>query len=186
MTTYPKAGFSSISVAITLLCASSLAAQTKSKVAAAPIPVQISAAKKAFVANAVGEERAYDEPFFGGGPSRAYNQFFAAMQSSGRFKLVPAPAGADILLEIRFTVAQAEQSVMKGGSIGTPYDPRFRLEIRDPKSNALLWGLTQHAQWAILQGNRDRNFDQALARVVAEVERVAAQSQLPADNAKKP
>ena len=108
------------------------------------------------------------------------------MQSSGRFELVPAPAEADILLEIRFTVPQAEQSVMKGSSIGTPYDPQFRLEIRDPKSNALLWGLTQHAQWAILQGNRDRNFDQALARVVVEVERVAAPPQLPADNAKKP
>ena len=116
MTTYPKAGFSFISLAITLLYASSLAAQTK-PIAAAPIPVQISAAKKAFVANAGGEERAYDEPFFGGGPSRAYNQFYAAMLSSGRFELVPAPAEADILLEIRFTVAQAEQSVMKGSSI---------------------------------------------------------------------
>ena len=182
-----KTAFCCISLAIPLLQASLLAAQPpKPTPPAAPIPVQISAAKKVFIANAGGDERSYDEPFFSGGPIRAYNQFYTAIKSWGRFELVAAPADADLLLEIRFTVTQAEQSVMKGSSIGTPYDPQFRLEIRDPKSNALLWGFTEHAQWAILQGNRDRNFDQTLARVVAEMERVATQPPLSADDAKKP
>jgi hypothetical protein len=37
------------------------------------------------------------------------------------------------------------------------HDPQSRLEIRDPKTNALLWGFTEHMEWAILQGNRNRN-----------------------------
>jgi DNA helicase HerA-like ATPase len=31
-----------------------------------------------------------------------------------------------------------------------PYDPQFRLAIRDPKTNALLWAFTERVQWAIL------------------------------------
>jgi hypothetical protein len=53
--------------------------------------------------------------------------------------------------------------------MGPTYDPQFRLEIRDPKTNALLWGFTEHMQWAILQGNLNRNFDQASARIVTDV-----------------
>jgi hypothetical protein len=130
-----------------------LSAQKTKGAPAAPIPAQIRAAKKVFVANGGGDEHSYDEPWFSGGTDRAYNQFYAAMKSWGRFDLVAAPADADILIEVRFALSQAEQRVMKGDSIGTPLDPRFRLEIRDPKSNALLWGFTEHAQWAILQGN---------------------------------
>jgi hypothetical protein len=45
----------------------------------------------------------------------------------------------------------------------------FSSVIRDPKTNALLWGITEHAQWAILQGNRERNFDQTLTRLVRQL-----------------
>ncbi|HTF27031.1 MAG TPA: hypothetical protein VK937_24480 [Candidatus Limnocylindria bacterium] len=41
------------------------------------------------------------------------------------------------------------------------------------KTHETLWGLTEHAQGAVLQGNRDKNFEQALAAVVAEVQRIA-------------
>jgi len=95
------------------------------------------------------------------------------MKSWGHFELLSSPAEADLLLEIRFHYPLAEQPVVRGDSIGgIKYDPQFRLEIRDPKTNALLWGITEHAQWAILQGNRERNFDQALARLVANLERL--------------
>ena len=52
-----------------------------------------------------------------------------------------------------------------------PSGPFFKRD-RDPKTNSLLWGITEHAQWAILQGNRERNFDQALAKLVADLERL--------------
>lgn len=183
MTRFPRAA-SWVSLAILFLQVPFLAAQ---QVKPAPIPAQISSAKKVFIANSGGDERAFEGPLFSGGPDRAYNQFYAALKSWGRFELVPAPADADLLLEIGLTYSQVERTVTGGSSIGgVPYDPRFRLEIRDPKSNALLWGITQHEQWAILQGNLDKNFDRTLARLVAQVERVATQPPLPPDEAKKP
>jgi hypothetical protein len=36
-----------------------------------------------------------------------------------------------------------------------------------------LWGLTEHAHTAILQGNRDKNFEQALGGVLSELRRIA-------------
>jgi hypothetical protein len=45
--------------------------------------------------------------------------------------------------------------------------------IRDAKTHEKLWGLTEHAQGAVLQSNRDKNFAEALAAVVSEVQRIA-------------
>jgi len=36
-----------------------------------------------------------------------------------------------------------------------------------------LWGRTEHAQGAVLQSNRDKNFEQALASIVADVQKIA-------------
>ena len=173
-----------IGLALPILQASFLAAQKPQPTPAAPIPAQILSAKKVFIANAGGEERSYEDPRFGA-PERAYNQFYDAIKSWGHFEIVPAPAEADLILQIAFTVPQAEQSVTKGDSLGTPFDPQLRLEIRDPKSNTLLWGFTEHAQWAILQGNRARNFDQALAKVVAQLQKIVTAPSSAAQNAKQ-
>jgi hypothetical protein len=135
----------------------------------APIPTQIATAKKVFIANAGGDEPGIDEPIFSGGVDRSYSQFYAAMKSAGRYELVGSPAEADLLLEIRFAVKTNTTEVFKGDTIGSSLDPQFRLEIRDPKTNALLWAFTEHVQWVILQGNRNRNFDQASARIVTDV-----------------
>jgi hypothetical protein len=64
----------------------------------APIPPQILAAKRVFIGNAGGE----DLSLYTGGPDRPYNQFYAAVKSSGRFELLSAPADADLLFEISF------------------------------------------------------------------------------------
>jgi hypothetical protein len=144
------------------------AAQTK-QIPPAPIPTQISTAKRVFIANGGGDEPGIDEPIFSGGVDRSYNQFYAAMKSAGRYELVGSPAEADLLFEIRFAVKTSTTKVFKGDTIGSSLDPQFRLEIRDPKTNALLWAFTEHMEWAILQGNRNRNFDQASARIVTDV-----------------
>jgi len=143
-------------------------AQTK-QLPPAPIPTQISTAKKVFIANGGGDGAGIDEPIFSGGVDRCYNQFYAAMKSAGRYELVGSPVEADLLFEIRFLVQPSETKVFKGDTFGPTYDPQFRLEIRDPKTNALLWGFTEHMEWAILPGNRNRNFDQASGRIVTDV-----------------
>ena len=153
------------------------AAQQK-QVAPGPIPTQISSAKKVFIANGGENQPFYNEILFNGGSERAYDQFYAGMKAAGRYELVSAPADADLLFEIELTVLRAGPRVSQEPSVfgDVPYDPQFRLVIRDPKTNAMLWTLIEHVQWAILQGNRDKNFDQADARIVNDVQGLAALS----------
>ena len=35
--------------------------------------------------------------------------------------------------------------------------------------NALLWAYNEHAEWAFLESNRNKNFDETLARIVTDV-----------------
>ena len=117
----------------------------QAKMAAAPIPAQISAAKRVFVANAGGDSPSTEDPLFAGGPDRAYNQFYAAMKTWGKYELVNSPADADLLFDIRFMLPSMAQPVFKGDSMGAAaFDPQLRLEIRDPRSTAILWGFTEH------------------------------------------
>jgi hypothetical protein len=156
-------------------------AQTK-PAPAAPVPAQILAAKKIFIANAGGDEMAEDDPIFSGGPDRAYNQFYAAMKSWGRFEIVGSPAEADLLLEIR----QEVQTVSLGGKVGASDTPLFGLTIRDAKTNTLLWGLHVHSKFGVGQGNSDRNFDQAMDRLVSDMRAVVARASTSADGANAP
>ena len=156
----------------------------QAKTAAAPIPAQISAAKRVFVANAGGDSPSTEDPLFAGGPDRAYNQFYAAMKTWGKYELVNSPADADLLFDIRFMLPSMAQPVFKGDSMGAgAFDPQLRLEIRDPRSTAILWGFTEHLQWAILKANRDKNFDLAMARLVDDTQKLSAQAT--ADDSKK-
>lgn len=159
-----------VSLLILLLQVSVLAAQQAKLAPTAPIPRQILAAKKAFIANAGGDERP-DDSIFNGGPQRVYDGFYAEIKAAGRYEIVDTPADADLLFEIGFTAPMVSGVAARRDSLETkPFDPQLRLTIRDPKTNALLWAFTEHVQWAILQGNRDKNFDQALARIVRDLQ----------------
>jgi hypothetical protein len=175
--------------ATTALCVSFLlwlqlsihsAAQAKPAAApaSAPTPAQILAAKKVFVANAGGEQPWDEDADFSGGTDRAYNEFYIAMKAWGRYELADAPADADLLFEIQFAcpAAVAVASAVRDSLAGRPYDPQFRVVIRDAKNNALLWTLSERAQWALTRGNRDKNFDQALDRIVGDVQVLAGAS----------
>jgi hypothetical protein len=130
----------------------------------APVPAQIFAAKKVFISNAGEDRYSSDEPLFDGGPDRTYNQFYAAMKDLARYELVGTPGEADLFFEIRFTSPQQYL-----GSNTTVVDAQFRLIIRDPKTNAILWGVAEHADWAFLKSNRNKNFDKAMAKLVDDV-----------------
>src|SRR6202030_2151114 len=95
------------------LLSSFIAAQTK-QIPRASIPTQISTAKRVFIANGGGDDPGISEAFFNGDVDRAYNQFYAAIKSVGRYELVGSPAEADLLLEIRFLVQPSETKVSKG------------------------------------------------------------------------
>ncbi len=50
----------------------------------------------------------------------------------------------------------------------------LRLVIIDPKTHVTLWTLVEHVRGAVLLGNRDKNFDQAMNTVVKRLKAVAA------------
>jgi hypothetical protein len=172
MTTHLRAVGVWIFLAIFLVSAVALAAEKKQATPPAPIPAQILAAKKILITNAGWD----DYGLFGLSATRAYDQFYAALKSAGRYELVGSAANADLILQIQFSVYVAP-SVRSGSapSLGpVPYDSQFRLEIRDPKTNVLLWAIVERPDQAMLQGNRDKNFDEALARIVAALQGVGA------------
>jgi hypothetical protein len=124
-----------------------LVGQAQVKSTPAPIPTQITAAKKVFVSNAgtlrnnVTKLSPYD-----GGPNRSYEEFYAGLKDWGRYELVPSPREADLVLEISFDENTA--------CIG--------LLLLDPQTHITLWNLNQYVEPALLQKNSDRNFDAAI------------------------
>lgn len=176
MTTQARSRITLTVLAISLLAG--LAAAQAKQDEQAPLPTQIVAAKKVFIANGGGDDPGMPDPLFSGGGDRSYNQFYAAMKSSGRYELVGSPAEADLLFEIRFTVVADRRPTGFWGPNGTAdaYDALFRLEIRDPKTSALLWAFNEHMEWALLKSNRNRNFDQASARIASDVIALASRS----------
>jgi len=146
---------------VTLLSASLLNAQDRSAFPAAPLPAQIVGAKRAFISNA-GEQRNLEGDLrFTGGPDRAYNQFYAAIRVWGRYELVSAPAGADLVLQIH--VADLPGS----------YD-ELQLTLLDPKSNITLWTFSQHAAKAGSQKERDASFDRAMSLISDDLKKLVA------------
>lgn len=147
-------------------------------VAIAPIPSQILSAKKIFVANAGGEQPWYEDAQFDGAEDRAYNQFYSGMKAWGRYELAATPADADLLFEIQFACPPALGAANQGGDSigGRPFDPHFRLVIREAKTNSLLWVISERVQWAVTRGNRNKNFDQALNRVISDVQNLVGTS----------
>lgn len=165
---------------LTLQFAISTAQSKPTEAPTAPVPAQILSAKKIFIANAGEDEMAEGDPVFSGGPDRAYNQFYAAVKNWGRFEIVGSPAEADLVLE----VSQETQTVALGGKAGGSATPLFELEIIDPKTNVPLWAFHIHGEFGFGQANSDRNFDQAVNRLVLRFQTLLAPA-TPSD-ARKP
>ena len=160
-------------------------AQAQQTAVPAPFPVQITRGTKAFVSNAGGDSNR----LYSGEPRRLYDQFYAALKSWGRYELVGSPAEADLVFEIGFTNPFLGESVSGGDKVSVSShpvnDPQFRLVILDPGTRVILWVFTQHIPAALLQGNRDKNFDQALSFLVNDLRNVAGQPVAVVSNSSK-
>ena len=178
-----KHGMACASFAIAMLVVPELRAQDPKELHPAPLPTQIFTARKVFVSNAGADTRGE----YGGGPERAYNQLYAGLKGLGRYELVATPADAELVFEISFTIPFGGGNIYSGSgatpvSNRTVTDPHFRLAILDLKTHVLLWTFTEHVQPALLQGNRDKNFDQAIAALVNDIRNVAGNPAAAASN----
>lgn len=153
-----------VAVAILLL-----ATRLSSLAQPAPVPPEIAAAKKVFIAN--GGEDSIGKTIF---TKSFYDQFYTDVKTWGHFELVNSPSDADMVLQIGMTVFPGAGQVIKGDTVGWNVDPHLKLQIIDPKTHTILWGYTQHVQMAILQGNRDKNLDGAMEVLMGYLKQLTA------------
>jgi hypothetical protein len=154
-------------------------------VAPGPVPTQISTAKSVFVSNGGGDCNPLGSLAFDGDSNRAYDEFYAAMKSWGRYGLAGAPADADLVFQISFTCPSAGSNAVKGASGTIAYDPQLRLLIVDLKTHVQLWTLIEHVRPAVLQGNREKNFEEAMAQLGNDVKHLTAAPAAAAGGAQK-
>ena len=162
-------------IGICLALASLANSQQPKAASPAPVPTQITAAKKVFVSNAGGVSfgTVFEEVVFNGGPDRPYNQFYSAMKSWGRYELVTTPADADLILKVRWALSDT--------GLKLPVLGQLDVEITDPKANATLWTLDEYVRGAILLGNRDKNFDRAMNTIVDRMKKLVEPSAVVSD-----
>jgi hypothetical protein len=158
--------------AAAVLAGTAWAAQQSSANGIAPIPPALLAAKKVFVSNAGADHGLFPHPF-SGDPDRAYNEFYADLQSLGRYELVPDPDSADLVFELQLNAPNGPSNADKTKGASDPL-PMFRLVIYDRKSHYVLWALTESIEQANLQKTHDHNFDVALSTLVEDVKRLTA------------
>jgi len=158
---------------IGLLSRSLFGAQQPKEVALpAPVPASIATAKKVFIANAPGDSL----PASLGGPSRTYNEFYAAMKSWGRYELASAPADADLILEISFANPITGVNVNTTAGGGSSSALLLKLVIVDPKTHIPLWWFTESFEpkggFSHRKETLSSNFDRAIADLVDDVRKL--------------
>src|SRR6266700_564172 len=144
----------------------------------APVPTQIFTAKRVFISNSTGEDNDIGYDHYNGGPDRAYNQFYGAMKSWGRYDLVSIPSEADLFLELHFSAPPGPVNASRGST----HRPQFRLAILDPKTHAVLWTFTEYLGKE--RGTHDESFDQAMNKIADDVKRLSARVQAKAEGDK--
>jgi hypothetical protein len=165
-------------VCAALLFAMQAAAQTPSPAASpaasslAPVPPALLNAKTVFISNAGADSGLFPHPF-SGDPDRPYNQFYAAIQSWGRYQLVGDPSEADIVFELQLVAPPGPSSGNKVNGASDPV-PMFRLVIYDRKTHYVLWALTESIMVAYLQKTHDNNFDGALITLTTDLKRLTS------------
>lgn len=92
------------------------------------------------------------------------------MKGWGKYELVPTPADADLVLEIRF--------IADGGS---PAQPQFRFAILDSKTHVVLWAFTERVEGANREATARKNYDQAMANLVDDVKKLTTPPAAPAN-----
>ena len=160
---------------IRLACSAALLSLTlatasaqESDPAQAPLPVPITAAHTLFLGNAGDQENA--------DCLRAYNDLYADLTKLNRFRLVPDPRSANLILEMHYELTP-------GQTAGHDDPRRFRVLLIEPASHIVLWSLTERTNYAAFQKNRDKNLDEMVARLAADFDALTA-AQPPNNNSR--
>ncbi|MCL2661473.1 MAG: hypothetical protein FWD64_13275 [Acidobacteriaceae bacterium] len=143
-----------------LVAGSSLFAQTP---APAPLPAQLATAKSIFLAKGTSNVNADVVP--------AYNTLYRLLESSKRYRMAAAPADADLSCEFSI-IGIITASVSTKGSNGSTESDFLQIVIRDAKTQALLWTISEGVDRALLAKNKEKNLSDAVVRLAADIKYV--------------
>ena len=129
----------------------SVAAKKPAEFRAAPVPVQVTTAKKVFISYRESDA----DP---GVPDLTYNEFYALIKDWGKYEPVVSPAEADLVFEIRY--------------ISGISDSQLCLSIVDPKTHIVLWPFVQHVQSSSRETSRRKNFDDAMGDLITDLKKL--------------
>jgi hypothetical protein len=152
-----------------LISSISVSAQSPSPI---PAPSQFATAHTAFLASgsapAAGARQALVAEM-------VYSSLYRSLSASGQYHLLAAPADAELSMIISTEMFVSDAT--NGSSIPYPY---LRLEIYDTKTHALLWALDEPLQGAFREKTFEKNVDEAVASLAADLKTLAAGS-IPGD-----
>ncbi len=163
-----RLGMYGIVLAIAPSAAPAMQAQLPNPTPAAPVPAQIITGNTAFISNAGMDSISLFVFRNAGNPDQPYNEFYAAMKSWGRYKLVANPADADLVFEIRFTAP-----ITDFGKV-TTYDPQLDLTILDAKTHFTLWSLTEPVKGAMRKETWEKNVTQGTTNLINDLKKLSA------------
>lgn len=164
----------SVSVCLLMLATGTAQAAQASDTSPAPVPAAIFTSKRIFISNAGADSGLFPHPF-SGRPDRAYNEFYGFMQGWGRYEIVATPAEADLVFELQLMAPNGPSNADKQKGASDPL-PMFRLVIYDAKTRFVLWALTESIEGAYGQKPHDRNFDESLGMLVADLKQVTTRT----------
>ena len=166
-----RVGSRSVVLAVALMSLPAWATQAKQL--PAPVPPEMASAKSVFISNAGGLCDPYDPVSFGGGPNRAYREFYAGVEKWGRYRLAASPANANLDFVIRFSCRAAPYRSETTTFESKPFEAQLHLTILDIRTHVLLWGITEPVSTAVLESNRSKNFDYAMGRLLFHLASIA-------------
>jgi len=156
-----------VAAAVVALATSLTAQKTQD---GAPIPSQITSAKKVFISNTVGDD------LYSSDPSQVYSAFYSAMKNWGRYDLVSSPANADLIFEISFrepVVAVAVTSSAANVPVGGSYtNPHVRLVISDPRTHVSLWWFIAHVRQPLFTS--EKNLDHSMVDLMGQLKQIVS------------
>jgi len=166
MATLSVRGLLSLILLMSLSFTTMTQAQQPPATPTAPLPAQLVNAKRVFVSNGGGDNGS-EISRYTNGPDGLYNQFYADVKALGRYDLVSSPADADIVLEIGYNIAYFPRDVSY---------PKLKLEVRDPRTNVLLWSFTEGVNWAGTLKSGRKHLSEAIEKLADDLKNLRGTS----------
>jgi len=151
-------------VLLFLLVGSAFAKHTKD-IPQAPLPSAIVKAKKVFLTN-------------NGASDLAYNTFYSDVKTWGRYEIVGAPEGADLIIELSYHVNNNGTDVWSATNYytgktqvfsSTAIDPELAFKIYDAASKTPLWAAIDHTGLARREKNREKEMIKSADRLAEKI-----------------